>query len=102
MSVSVVEMDIVHRDRNDFGTGKEIGRRQHKVTIERFQGEKAITQLPVCPMRYLPGNSELKEKLTEKGKAYRKYIEQGYSHYKYDGSISIMNPILGFSIITIA
>ncbi|KAK3934150.1 hypothetical protein QBC46DRAFT_428932 [Diplogelasinospora grovesii] len=62
-------------------------RRAHTVYVDRFHGERAITDLPVFPTKFAPSQEALRAQLIECGKRYYRIISDGQSHMRYNGSV---------------
>ncbi|KAJ5384477.1 hypothetical protein N7517_002388 [Penicillium concentricum] len=68
--------------------GLRLGRRAKTFEIAEFEGEKAIKQLPVKPIRHMEQDDGDEEALTERGKSYYQIIRQAPVHLQYKGALS--------------
>ncbi|KAI0544995.1 hypothetical protein F4679DRAFT_562689 [Xylaria curta] len=70
---------FVHCIHLDFD-GKVMGPISHLFVIQRYDGEREVTSLPVFPLRHAKENG-LRERLIERGKMFFKVISVKHMHY---------------------
>ena len=74
-------IDLWNLDYN----GRSFGRCLEYATIQPFQGERAITSLPVYPTRFhvdAPGETPMWDRLITRGKRFVQLTKQTYCDYK--------------------
>lgn len=62
-------------------------RRAHTIYVDRFNGERAIADLPAFPTKFAPGQGDLRKELIERGKRYYRIICDEQSHMGYNGPV---------------
>ncbi|KAI1388101.1 uncharacterized protein F4822DRAFT_302239 [Hypoxylon trugodes] len=71
---------------------KMLRRQSFYTAINRFYGEKLISDLIVFPIKSTPSYETLKGQLIERGKRYYSLICSEQSHMRYDGMVVGENP----------
>ncbi|KAI1408648.1 hypothetical protein F5Y13DRAFT_182548 [Hypoxylon sp. FL1857] len=71
---------------------KRLRRQSHSVSINRFYGEKAISELPAFPTKFAQNPEVLRDELIERGKRYHAIICDEQSHMRYNGLVIAEKP----------
>lgn len=61
--------------------GTNFGPVPQKFEIVPFQGEREISALDPCPLRYFEGSADLKTRLVERGIEFMQYTKPNHCHY---------------------
>ena len=61
----------------------------HSVDIDRFQGERIITELPVYPAKFVKETEQSHKRRVSRGRRYLSLVKGGFSHCIYDGMLSV-------------
>lgn len=71
--------------------GDEIGRKQHIIRVEEYEGEREVTLLPVypCSMWDQKDNNERKSSFEKRGKLYFDILRAGHKEMLYNGSVTM-------------
>lgn len=64
---------------------RKIIRESHNFQIDRYHGEKRISELPVFPISFMGDNDALKKQLIARGERYYHIICDEKRHMRYDG-----------------
>ncbi|KAI1742689.1 hypothetical protein F4680DRAFT_24010 [Xylaria scruposa] len=68
--------------------GSHITPRLHHVVINRYPGEKPISELPVQPDRFVDPDGSKHREIVTRGRKYLDLFKQDFSHALYDGYLS--------------
>ncbi|OTA96207.1 hypothetical protein M434DRAFT_141672 [Hypoxylon sp. CO27-5] len=71
---------------------KRLRRQSHNVSINRFYGEKSISDLPAFPTKFSRNPGALRDELIERGKRYHAIICDEQSHMRYNGFVIAEKP----------
>jgi hypothetical protein len=74
------------------------GFKYHSLSVSEFQDTMPIASLPAFPLRFHPNESEVKERLTARGRLWEKYRGYHYKHYEGIARGFLMDKSVKFNV----
>lgn len=87
-AMSVFTVDVFYFDFD----GQKFGPVEKRIELISFEGEKKITDLPLCPLRFRKDATEFKRSMLRRGEKFRELSKKtDYPHREYSG-LSVGEP----------
>lgn len=87
-AMSVFSVDVFYFDFD----GQKFGPVEQRIQLVSYEGEKRITDLPLCPLRFRKDAAQFRAKMLARGEKFRELsITNDYPHREYSG-LSVGEP----------